>query len=109
LVYNWWTLYNRLVTPGQHHEAITSRPRLLGGVAKQSDHAGQKRLAVRLLHADAPDLKPRIIALVGWLQDLLTSAEQLDVATRWQRIVARILAQNFGVMGPAPPMLPAPA
>jgi len=109
LVYNWWTLYNRLVTPGQHHEAITSRPRLLGGVAKQSDHAGQKRLAVRLLHADAPELKPRIIALVGWLQDLLTSAEQLDVATRWQRIVARILAQNFGVMGPAPPMLPAPA
>jgi len=109
LVYNWWTLYNRLVTPGQHHEAITSRPRLLGGVAKQSDHAGQKRLAVRLLHADAPDLKPRIIALVGWLQDLLTSAEQLDVATRWQRIVARILAQNFGVMGPAPPILPAPA
>jgi len=57
LVYDWWTLYNRLFTPGQHHEAITSRPLLLGGVAKQSDRAWQKRPAVRLLYADAPDLK----------------------------------------------------
>ena len=49
-------------------------PRLLGGIAKQKDHAEQRRLAVRLLHADAPNLKPRLIALVGLLQDLLTSA-----------------------------------
>jgi hypothetical protein len=108
LVYNWWTLYNRLVEPGQHHEAITSRPRLLGGVAKQSEHAGQRRLAVRLLHADAPDLKPRIVAVVHWLQHLLTNAEQLDVPARWRRIVDRILKQNFGIKGPAPPALPAP-
>jgi len=65
-VYNGWTLYNRLVTPGNHQEAITGRPRLPGGVARQGDHAGQKRPAVRLLHADAPDPKPRIIALVVW-------------------------------------------
>ena len=109
LVYNWWSIYNRLVEPGQHHEAITSRPRLLGGVAKQSEHAGQRRLAVRLLHADAPDLKPRIIALVHWLQSLLTSAEQLDGPARWRRIIARILEQNFAVKGPAPPALTAPA
>ena len=108
MVYNWWSVYNRLVEPGQHHEAITSRPRLLGGVAKQSEHAGQRRLAVRLLHADAPDLKPRIIALVRWLQDLLTSAEQLDADERWRRIIARILALNFASFGPALPTLPAP-
>ena len=105
LVYNWWSLYSRLVEPGQHHEAITSRPRLLGGMAKQSDNAGQRRLAIRLLHADAPELKPRIIALVRWLQDLLTSAEQLDAAARWTAIIRRILEQNFGIMGPAPPAL----
>jgi hypothetical protein len=64
---------------------------------------------VRLLHADAPDLKPRIVAVVHWLQDLLTSAEQLDVPARWRRMVDRILEQNFGIMGPAPPALPAPA
>ena len=67
LVYNGWARYHRLVTPRKHHEAIPRRPRLLGGLAKQGDHAGQKRLTVRLLHADAPDLKPRVIALVVWL------------------------------------------
>jgi hypothetical protein len=109
LVYNWWSIYNRLVEPGQHHEAITSRPRLLGGVAKQTDHAGQRRLTVRLLHADAPDLKPRIVAAVRWLQNLLSTAEQLTVAMRWHRIIRRILDENFGIRGPAPPALPAPA
>ena len=109
LVYNWWSLYNRLVEPGQHHEAITSRPRLLGGVAKQSDHAGQRRLAMRLLHADAPDLKPRIITVVRWLQALLTTAEPLTPAERWQQIIRRILELNFAIKGPAPPGLPAPA
>jgi hypothetical protein len=109
LVYNWWSIYNRLVEPGQHHEAITSRPRLLGGVAKQSEHAGQRHLAIRLLHADAPDLKPRIVAVVRWLQHLLTPAEQLDARQRWARIIHRILEQNFTIKGPAPPALPAPA
>jgi len=109
LVYNWWTLYNRLVEPGRHHEAITSRPRLLGGVVKQSEHAGQRRLAVRLLHADAPELKPRIVKVVRWLQDLMTSAEQLDPTERWRRIIRQILALNFAIMGPAPPALPAPS
>ncbi len=109
LIYNWWSLYNRMIEPGQHHEAITSRPRLLGGVAKQSDHAGQRRLAVRLLHADAADLKPRIIAVVRWLQSLLSTAEQLSAAQRWQRMIRRILELNFAMKGPAPPELPAPA
>ncbi len=82
LGYNGWSLYHRLVEPGQHHEAITSRPRSLGDVAKQSDHAGQRRLTVRLLYADAPDLKPRIIAFVHWWQALLTTAEQFTPVER---------------------------
>jgi hypothetical protein len=102
LVYKWWTFYNRLVEPGRHHEAITSRPPLLGGVAKQSEHAGQCRLAVRLLHADTPELNPRIVKVVRWLQDLMTSVEQLDPAVRWQRIIRQILALNFAIMRPAP-------
>jgi hypothetical protein len=52
-----------------------------------------------LLHADAPDLKPRIVAVVHWLQNLLTSAEQLDVPARGRRIAERILEQNFGIKG----------
>jgi Transposase DDE domain group 1 len=109
LVYNWWSVYGRLLSPGQHHEAITSRPRLLGGVARQTEHAGQRRLNLRLLHAEAPELKKLIIKLVPWLQGLLTSAEQLCRKQRWEQIVERILRENFGIKGPAPPGLPAPA
>ena len=57
LVYNWWTLYHRLLQPGQHHEAVSTRPRLLFGAARQTEHAGQRRLDVRLSHAEAPRLQ----------------------------------------------------
>lgn len=109
LCYNWWTLYARLLDPGRHREALTSRPRLLGGVARQSAHAGQRRLAVRLLHAEAADLKRRIVRVVAFLQDLIASAEQLDAMTRWQRILRRILLENYPSNAPDRPTLPAPA
>lgn len=42
LIYNWWTLFVRLIEPNQHLEAITSRPLLLHAVGKQIQHAGHK-------------------------------------------------------------------
>ncbi len=41
-------------------------------------------------------------------QNLLTSAEQLEVNARWKEIIRRILEDNFGIKGPEPPALPAP-
>lgn len=38
-VYNGWNLFVRLANPHKHHEAITSRPLLLHGVALQTKHA----------------------------------------------------------------------
>ena len=32
-IYNWWSLYARLVDTEKHREAVTTRPELLGGVA----------------------------------------------------------------------------
>jgi len=109
LAYNWWSLYARLIDPGQHHEALTSRPRLLGGVARQTEHAGQRRLSVRLLHAQAPELKRRIIRVVAFLQELIATAEQLDPLTRWQRIIRRILLENYPANAPDGRTLCAPA
>src|SRR6266404_1666015 len=40
LVYNWWHLYVRLYDAEHHREAITSRPALLGGVARMTRHSG---------------------------------------------------------------------
>ena len=109
LAYNWWSLYARLIDPGQHHEALTSRPRLLGGVARQTEHAGQRRLSVRLLHAQADELKRQIVRVVAFLQELIATAEQLDPLTRWQRILRRILLENYPANAPDRLALPAPA
>ena len=39
LVYNWWGIFTRMGTGGQHREAITTRPALIEGVAQRTDHA----------------------------------------------------------------------
>ena len=51
LIYNWWSLFVRLADPDHHREAITSRPLLLHGIARQTHHAGQTRLTVTSNHA----------------------------------------------------------
>jgi hypothetical protein len=109
LVYNWWSLFARLIEPHKHHEAITSRPRLLGGVARRKEHAGQRHLSVRLLHGEAPALRPRIEQAVNFLQSLVSTAEQLDAHERWKRILRRIFTKQMQPEAQAPPALPANA
>jgi hypothetical protein len=109
LIYNWWTLYHRLLRPGQHHEAVSTRPRMLTGAARQTEPAGQRRLEVRLSHAEAPRLQQIILMLATWLQELIQTAEQWKSAQRWHQITARILRENFPPSGPEPPLSAAPA
>ena len=109
LVYNWWSLYARLIEPEQHHEAIRSRPRLLGGVACAKSHAGQNHLAVRLLHSEAPLLRPLIEQAARFLQILLTTSEQLKPNERWRLILQHIFGRLMPNHGPSPPALPSPA
>ena len=53
VIYNWWTVFVRLVEPNRHIEAITSRPLLLHAVGKQIQHAGQTIIQVNSNHAQA--------------------------------------------------------
>ena len=50
LVDNWWTLFTRLADPDHHREALTTRPLLLHGIARQIRHAGQTRLVITASH-----------------------------------------------------------
>ncbi len=109
LAYNWWTLYHRLLQPGQHHEAVSTRPRLLCGATRQSEHSGQRRLDVRLSHAEAPRLSELITNLAKWLHGILHNAEQWSAAQRWGQIAARILHENFPALGPEPPPARSPS
>lgn len=115
IIYNWWSLYTRLVLPGKHHEAITSRPRLLGGVARKTEHAGQRHLGVKLLHAACEKTKAGVVAAFVLLASMLPTpnAPQSDAAQRWNRlgdhIARQILAERTLKNTPAMSLLPAPA
>ena len=60
LIYNWWSWYVRLAHPKTRLEAITSRPMLLSGVARLTEHAGQSRLLLTLTHAAGDHIKAMV-------------------------------------------------
>jgi Transposase DDE domain group 1 len=112
LIYNWWSWYVRLAHPKTRLEAITSRPMLLSGVARLTEHAGQSRLLLTLTHAAGDQIKAMIANIRKGLDHVLASAPQLPKADRWRAllryIVNRIIAakpKNPSPLGLAPPCL----
>ena len=98
-------LFVRLVDRERHREAVTSRPALLGGVARQTRHAGQNRLSVNLSHARSAEIKEKLACASRFLRGLLTTAEQLSLPERWRRILEKIFERYLGgrpLTGPLP-------
>jgi hypothetical protein len=113
LVYNWWSWYVRLAHPKTRLEAITSRPLLLAGVARLTQHAGQSRLVLTLIHAAGDQIKAMIANVRKGLDTVLASAPQLTKPERWKAliryIVERILAarpKNQSLPTISPPISP---
>jgi hypothetical protein len=76
-IYNWWSLYARLVDRERHREAVTTRPELLGGVARQTRHAGQTRINMSLSHSKIGRIKEKLAEASAFSQGLISTAEQL--------------------------------
>jgi hypothetical protein len=106
LVYNWWSLFVHLAS-GKHLEAITSRPLLLNGVARQTKHAGQTTLTITTAHAKSSSVQSVLQALNAFLRQLKTNAEQLLFAERMQLIILRAFRNILGKSTPLS-LLPAP-
>ena len=83
----------RLAHPKTRREAITSRPLLLSGVARQTSHAGQQRLLVTLVHACSDQIKSMIANVRKGLDTILASAPQLPKLDRWHALVRYIISQ----------------
>ena len=92
--YNWWTLFTRLAIPNRHTEAITSRPLLLNGVARQTTHGNQTTLTITSMHAKAPAVRRALDAVSTFLQRVRVSAEQLTSGERW-RAVLRFIYRDW--------------
>jgi len=108
LVYNWWSWYVRLAHPKTRREAITSRPLLLSGVARLTQHAGQARILLTLTHAAGDQIKAMIANIREGLDTILATAPQLTKPQRWcalvRYIVDKILAAQAENGPPITPM-----
>ena len=108
IVYNWWSLFVRLVDPMASREAITSRPLLLSGVARASRHSGQTTLFFNSSHSQAGRLQEKLSKVATFLRQL-QYAPQLTTKERWCRILGRALSKFLHGRDPKPPpnLLPA--
>ena len=102
LVYNWWSLFVRLIEPMIGREAITSRPLLLTGVARATTHAGSTTLFLNSSHAQTQKIRKKLADLTEFLRKL-QSAPQLTSIERWCRILGRALVKFFEGRDPKPP------
>ena len=91
LIYNWWSWYVRLAHPPTRLEAITSRPLLLAGVARLTEHAGQSRLLLTLTHAAGDLIKTMVANVRKGLDTILATAPQLTKRERWTALVRYIV------------------
>jgi hypothetical protein len=96
LIYNWWSWYVRLAHPKNRLEAITSRPMLLSGVARLTQHAGQSRLLLTLTHEAGDRIKAMIANIRKGLDHVLASAPQLPKTERWRALVRYIVSKIVG-------------
>ncbi len=108
LIYNWWTLYVRLARPEKHSEAITSRPLLLHGVARQTTHGGQTTITISSSHAKSEMVQSALIALSRFLANLKSIAEQLSLAARMRLITRQAFRYFLDRLPPIARLIPSP-
>jgi hypothetical protein len=105
LIYNWWSWYVRLANPQARREAITSRPLLLSGVARLTEHAGQSRLLLTLMHGAGEQIKAMVAAVRIGLDHVRTTAPQLTSLNRWIALVRYIVGKIIAAKPKNPPAL----
>lgn len=110
LIYNWWTLFVRLIEPDHHIEAITSRPLLLHAVGKQIQHAGNKIIQVTSSHAKFNTVQLALSSLSDFFKTLKPSAEQLSMKERMSRVISRAFKKFMSpILNGPPKLLPQPS
>jgi hypothetical protein len=92
LIYNWWTLYTRLLMPRSHLEAITSRPLLLHSVGRLTETGRQTKLSITNSHQlndVVVNAYHKVTPFFKWLKG---AAPQLDNSECWLAIINQIMS-----------------
>jgi hypothetical protein len=101
LTYNWWGIYTRMGTGGQHREAITTRPALADGVAERTEPAREVKLEMTSLRGKAKKIATFLSGISEYLHKFLAVATQLDEKERWRALLRRIFWFFYPQLQPA--------
>lgn len=96
LFYNWWNLYVRFYDGEHHREAITSRPALMQGVARQVQGGGQRKVKISLVHEKAEVIMQAVSLISSQLQQFMAIAEGWTIEQRWTTLLTRLLRRWLG-------------
>lgn len=96
LFYNWWNLYVRFYDEEHHREAITSRPALMQGVARQVQGGGQRKMKISIVHEKAELIMSAVRRISGQLQEFVARAEGWTIEQRWATLLTRLLRRLLG-------------
>ena len=92
-IYNWWTLFVRWIDPEKHAEAITSRPLMLYGVARESNHAGQKTIRITMMHGKSEENSKKVSFISSILNKIKGVAERFSSVEIWKRVLSMIFVK----------------
>lgn len=93
---NWWNLYVRFYDEERHREAVTSRPALMHGVARQVQSGGQRKVKVSLQHEYGEAITRAVREVSSQFPPMMGSAEQWTIEQRWALLLTRLLRRWLG-------------
>jgi hypothetical protein len=96
LFYNWWNLYVRFYDEEHHREAITSRPALMQGVARQVRSGGQRKVKISLMHEYGDIITEAVTLISSQLHQMMRLAERWTIEQRWVVLLTRLLRPWLG-------------
>lgn len=102
LVANWWSIYARLAEGDVHREAVTTRPALMGVVARLVE--GGRRTTVRLTstHAGSSVIRDVLDAIGSFTEWISSTARQLKFEEKWA-LILRVAFRKWLDNRPLPP------
>ena len=96
LFYNWWNLYVRFYDAEHHREAITSRPALMQGVARQVQSGGQRKIKISIVHEKGDVITQAVGLISNQLREFMRIAERWTISQRWAFLLTRLLRRWLG-------------
>ena len=94
LVYNWWSLFVRMLDPECRREAKTSRPLMMQGVARATRHGRQTTLLLTVAHSASDGLRAAFAQTCRFLREV-QNAPQLTAHERWCRILGYAMRKSL--------------